>query len=33
MGMDRPLPPGSGPSGCGHRPRSIDLVTPFSNHH
>jgi hypothetical protein len=33
MGMDRPLPPRSGPSGYGHRPKSIDLVTPFSNHH
>lgn len=32
MGMDRPLPPRSGPGGYGHRPRSIDLVTPFSNH-
>jgi hypothetical protein len=32
MGMDRPLPPRSGPSGYGHRPRSIDLVTPYSNH-
>lgn len=31
MGMDRPLPPRSGP-GYGHRPRSIDLVTPFSGH-
>jgi len=30
MGMDRPLPPRSGPGGYGHRPRSIDLVTPFS---
>lgn len=29
MGMDRPLPPRSGPGGYGHRPRSIDLVTPF----
>lgn len=28
-GMDRPLPPRSG--GYGHRPRSMDLVTPFSN--
>lgn len=27
-GMDRPLPPRSG--GYGHRPKSIDLVTPFS---
>lgn len=32
MGMDRPLPPRSGPGGYGHRPRSIDLVTPFSGH-
>ncbi|KAH6664973.1 hypothetical protein B0J14DRAFT_492931, partial [Halenospora varia] len=30
MGMDRPLPPRSGPGGYGHRPRSIDLVTPVS---
>lgn len=30
MGMDRPLPPRSGPGGYGHRPRSIDLVTPFT---
>ncbi|RDW65257.1 hypothetical protein BP5796_09949 [Coleophoma crateriformis] len=29
MGMDRPLPPRSGPSGYGHRSKSIDLVTPF----
>lgn len=29
QGMDRPLPPRSGPGGYGHRPRSIDLVTPF----
>ncbi|KUJ19477.1 uncharacterized protein LY89DRAFT_667425 [Mollisia scopiformis] len=29
MGMDRPLPPRSGPGGYGHRPKSIDLVTPF----
>lgn len=29
MGMDRPLPPRGGPGGYGHRPRSIDLVTPF----
>ena len=29
MGMDRPLPPRSGPGGYGHRPRSIDLVTPY----
>ncbi|PQE18925.1 life-span regulatory factor domain-containing protein [Rutstroemia sp. NJR-2017a BVV2] len=29
-GMDRPLPPRSGPGGYGHRPRSIDLVTPYS---
>ncbi|TVY46983.1 hypothetical protein LOCC1_G002887, partial [Lachnellula occidentalis] len=28
MGMDRPLPPRSGPGGYGHRPQSIDLVTP-----
>lgn len=27
-GMDRPLPPRGGP---GHRPKSIDLVTPFAN--
>ena len=33
MGMDRPLPPRSGPGGYGHRPRSIDLVTPFSVGH
>ncbi|PBP15510.1 hypothetical protein BUE80_DR013737 [Diplocarpon rosae] len=32
MGMDRPLPPRTGPSGYGHRPKSIDLVTPFSGH-
>jgi hypothetical protein len=32
MGMDRPLPPRSGPGGYGHRPKSIDLVTPFSGH-
>ena len=31
MGMDRPLPPRSGP-GYGHRPKSIDLVTPFGGH-
>jgi len=30
MGMDRPLPPRSGPGGYAHRPRSIDLVTPYS---
>ena len=30
MGMDRPLPPRSGPGGYVHRPRSIDLVTPFT---
>ncbi|KAM3073621.1 hypothetical protein ACMFMG_004494 [Clarireedia jacksonii] len=30
MGMDRPLPPRSGPGVYGHRPRSIDLVTPYS---
>jgi len=29
MGMDRPLPPRSGPGGYGHRPKSIDLVTPY----
>ncbi|KAI9047953.1 hypothetical protein LZ554_007755 [Drepanopeziza brunnea f. sp. 'monogermtubi'] len=29
MGMDRPLPPRTGPSGYGHRPKSIDLVTPL----
>lgn len=28
MGMDRPLPPRGGP---GHRPKSMDLVTPFAN--
>ncbi|TVY22682.1 hypothetical protein LHYA1_G008535 [Lachnellula hyalina] len=28
MGRDRPLPPRSGPGGYGHRPKSIDLVTP-----
>lgn len=28
-GMDRPLPPRNGP-GYGHRPKSIDLVTPTS---
>ena len=33
MGMDRPLPPRSGPGGYGHRPRSIDLVTPYSTGH
>jgi hypothetical protein len=33
MGMDRPLPPRSGPGGYGHRPRSIDLVTPYSHGH
>jgi hypothetical protein len=33
MGMDRPLPPRSGPGGYGHRPRSIDLVTPYSQGH
>jgi hypothetical protein len=32
-GMDRPLPPRSGPGGYGHRPKSIDLVTPFGGHH
>ena len=32
MGMDRPLPPRSGPGGYGHRPKSIDLVTPFGGH-
>lgn len=32
-GMDRPLPPRGGPpGGYGHRPRSIDLVTPFSGY-
>ncbi|KAB8291706.1 hypothetical protein EYC80_006504 [Monilinia laxa] len=30
MGMDRPLPPRSGPGGYVHRPRSIDLVTPYT---
>ncbi|RFU34978.1 hypothetical protein B7463_g1347, partial [Scytalidium lignicola] len=30
QGMERPLPPRTGPSGYGHRPRSVDLVTPFS---
>lgn len=29
-GMDRPLPPRGGP---GHRPKSIDLVTPFGAGH
>ncbi|ESZ97158.1 hypothetical protein SBOR_2414 [Sclerotinia borealis F-4128] len=29
-GMDRPLPPRSGPGGYAHRPRSIDLVTPHT---
>jgi len=33
MGMDRPLPPRSGPGGYGHRPKSIDLVTPFAVGH
>jgi hypothetical protein len=33
LGMDRPLPPRSGPGGYGHRPRSIDLVTPFPGAH
>ncbi|TVY41548.1 hypothetical protein LSUB1_G002004, partial [Lachnellula subtilissima] len=28
MSRDRPLPPRSGPGGYGHRPKSIDLVTP-----
>jgi hypothetical protein len=28
VGMERPLPPRSG--GYSHRPRSMDLVTPFS---
>ncbi|KAL2064377.1 hypothetical protein VTL71DRAFT_4871 [Oculimacula yallundae] len=28
MGMDRPLPPRT----AGHRPKSVDLVTPFSGH-
>jgi hypothetical protein len=28
VGMERPLPPRSG--GFSHRPRSIDLVTPYS---
>ncbi|EKD17582.1 hypothetical protein MBM_04443 [Drepanopeziza brunnea f. sp. 'multigermtubi' MB_m1] len=32
MGMDRPLPPRTGPSGYGHRPRSIDLVTPLAGY-
>jgi hypothetical protein len=32
MGMDRPLPPRSGPGGYGHRPKSIDLVTPYGGH-
>ncbi|KAH8594985.1 hypothetical protein B0O99DRAFT_168542 [Bisporella sp. PMI_857] len=32
MGMDRPLPPRTG-GGYGHRPKSIDLVTPFSLGH
>jgi hypothetical protein len=30
-GMDRPLPPRGGPGGYGHRPKSVDLVTPFGN--
>lgn len=30
MGMDRPLPPRNGPGGYGHRPKSIDLVTPVT---
>ena len=30
MGMDRPLPPRSGPGGYGNRPKSIDLVTPYT---
>ncbi|KAL3424980.1 hypothetical protein PVAG01_04261 [Phlyctema vagabunda] len=30
LGMDRPLPPRSGPGGYGHRPKSIDLVTPYA---
>jgi hypothetical protein len=29
VGMDRPLPPRSGPGGYGNRGRNIDLVTPF----
>lgn len=29
LGMDRPLPPRSGPGNYGHRPKSIDLVTPY----
>jgi len=29
MGMDRPLPPRT----AGHRPKSVDLVTPFSTGH
>lgn len=29
QGMERPLPPRSGPSGYAHRPRSVDLVTPY----
>lgn len=29
MGMDRPLPSRTGPAGYSHRPRSVDLVTPF----
>ncbi|CAG8954126.1 hypothetical protein HYFRA_00009230 [Hymenoscyphus fraxineus] len=32
MGMDRPLPPRNGPGGYGHRPKSIDLVTPVVEH-
>jgi len=28
VGMERPLPPRSG--GYSHRPRSMDLVTPYS---
>lgn len=29
MGMDRPLPPRT----AGHRPKSVDLVTPFGTGH
>lgn len=29
VGMDRPLPPRSGPGGYGNRGRNIDLVTPY----
>lgn len=29
-GMDRPLPPRSGPGGYGNRRGNMDLVTPFA---